>query len=100
LSRRKYDIVLSELAQDDLSDILQHTFETWGARQMDIYAAKLERGMRLLEDHPLLGKVRDDWFPGCHCHQVEQHVVLYEIVEHEIRIARLFHKRMDPKLHL
>jgi toxin ParE1/3/4 len=89
------EIVLSELAQQDLGDILQYTLETWGETQMDVYAEKLERGIRLLQDSPRLGKSREDWFSGCHCYQVENHLVLYAIAEGVIRIARLFHARMD-----
>lgn len=67
---------------------------------MDVYAEKLERGMRLLQDSPHLGKSRDDWVPGCQCYQVENHLVLYTITEDAICIARLFHARMDVIRHL
>lgn len=62
---------------------------------MDIYADKLERGMRLLETQPRVGRPRDDWFEGCRCHLVEHRLVLYQVVEREIRIARIFHERVD-----
>jgi ParE toxin of type II toxin-antitoxin system, parDE len=67
---------------------------------MDIYAEKLERGMRLLETNSHLGKPREDWFPGCRCHQVERHLVLYQVVESEVQVARIFHESMDPARHM
>jgi toxin ParE1/3/4 len=95
LSRRSFNIVLSDLAQSDLTDILQYTLQTWGADQMDTYAAKLESGMRLLQEHPTLGKSREDLFEGCRIHRVEHHLVLYEIGDNEIGVARILHERMD-----
>ncbi|WP_408359452.1 type II toxin-antitoxin system RelE/ParE family toxin [Paraburkholderia sediminicola] len=95
MSRRSFDIVLSELAQHDLTDILQYTLETWGADQMDAYAAKLESGIQLLQENPTLGKTREDLFEGCRTPRVEHHLVLYEIGDSEIRVARILHARMD-----
>lgn len=48
---------------------------------MEIYAAKLERGLRRLVNNPRLGKPRNDWYPGCRCYMIEHHLVLYEIME-------------------
>lgn len=100
MSRTKHVIVLSELAEQDLADILQYTLGKWGEAQMDIYAAKLDKGIRLLESQPRLGKPRKDWYPGCRCYQVEQHLVLYAVAEQEILVARLFHERVDVIRHL
>ena len=97
---KKYLIVLSELAELDLTDILQYTLEKWGEVQMDNYAAKLEHGLRMLETQPHLGKPRDDWYQGCRCYSVERHSVLYELVAQEIRIARIFNQRFDLPRHL
>lgn len=55
--------------------------------------------LQSLQDNPNLGKPRNDWFPGCRCYQIEQHLVLYEVVEDAIGIARIFHRRMDPASH-
>jgi toxin ParE1/3/4 len=99
LSGPERRIVLSEQASRDIADILQYTLETWGERQMDVYAARLEKGFRLLGARPLLGKPRRDLYPGCRCYRIEQHLVLYEVDEEEIRVARFLHKRMDVKLH-
>jgi plasmid stabilization system protein ParE len=41
LSRLK--IVLSREADQDLKDILQYTLATWGAAQMDVYAAAIDK---------------------------------------------------------
>ena len=93
-----YPVVLSELAALDLADILQYTLEQWGERQMNVYSAKLERGLHQLARTPRIGKARDDRYPGCRCYAVEHHLVLYEIVERAVRIARFFHEREDVSL--
>jgi toxin ParE1/3/4 len=100
LSRAEFTVVLSELAALDLADILQYTFEQWGERQMDLYAAKLNRGLRQLAVNPHLGKPREDWYPGCRCFPLEHHLVVYAVVEHEIRVARFFHERVDVPRHV
>jgi toxin ParE1/3/4 len=100
LSNPKSVVTLSALAGEDLDDILQYTLEMWGESQMDTYAARLQSGLQSLQDNPGLGRQRDDWFPGCRCYQIEQHLVLYEVAEDAIGVARIFHRRMDPAGHL
>ncbi|MFZ6760536.1 type II toxin-antitoxin system RelE/ParE family toxin [Undibacterium sp. Ji50W] len=90
-----FEVVLSDLAQQDLSDILQYTLQTWGENKMDAYADKLEQGIHLLANHPAIGRIRDDLFDGCRLHLIGSHLVFYEIGEHEIRIARILHERVD-----
>ena len=53
---------------------------------MNNYAAKLERGLRMLETQPHLGKSRDEWYQGCRCYSVERHFVLYELVAQEFAL--------------
>lgn len=67
---------------------------------MDAYAARLQSGFKLLQENQNWGKARDDWFPGCRCYRIEQHLVLYEMAEGALRVARIFHQRMDPASHL
>jgi toxin ParE1/3/4 len=100
LSRPKRAVVLSALAELDFADILQYTLENWGVAQMERYAEILEQGMTLLTTNPLLGKRREDWFPGCRCHQIKHHLVLYEVVDGQVHVARLFHERMDAARNL
>lgn len=96
MSNRKRVLELSALAAQDLEDILQYTLETWGPTQMDTYATRLQSGMQSLQDNPCLCKARDDWFPGCRCYRIEHYLALYEMTDDAIRVARIFHQRMDP----
>ena len=50
MSSHKSIIELSELASQDPEEILQYTLETWGAAQMDAYAARLQSGFMLLQE--------------------------------------------------
>lgn len=95
MSRRKLPIVLSDLAQEDFADILQYTLEIWSEKQMDAYASKLEKGMRLLETNAALGIARDDLFEGCRVLPVEHHLVLYVAGDGVIAVARILHERMN-----
>jgi toxin ParE1/3/4 len=98
LSRLK--IVLSREADQDLKDILQYTLATWGAAQMDVYAAAIDKGLKLLVDNPRLGRARNDLFPGCRSFQVEQHTIFYRVDALVLRIGRILHQRMNTKRHV
>ena len=99
MSLRSLKLTVSAEAESDLADILQYTLDEWGARKMNAYAARLNEGLRLIALQPLLGKAREDLFPGCRCHQIEEHMVWYEVAGDDLRIARFLHKRMNVRLH-
>lgn len=93
-------ISLSEEAEGDLDDILQYTLETWGPRQVGLYARRLEKGLEALAGQPRIGKGRNDLYPGCRCHQIEEHIVYYSADEDVVSVARILHKRMHVRLYL
>ena len=100
MSRRKLNVFLSLAANEDLQDILQYTFGTWGAAQMDVYAAAIDHGLQNLSRYPRLGLKRDDLFRGCRSFQIEHHIVYYRSDKTTLYVARILHERMDEKQHL
>ena len=56
---------------------------------MNIYAVKLDAGHAAIAGQPKIGTTRDDLFPGCRCHQIEEHVVFYEADDREVVVAEM-----------
>ena len=55
-----YVLDLSREAEDDLRDILQHTCEKWGAKQVPIYKAILDKALSSIVVNPNIGHKRSD----------------------------------------
>jgi toxin ParE1/3/4 len=70
----KPTVRLTARAEQDSHDILLYTRRTWGERQRSTYRAAIQRALRRLEDHPQLGRPRDDLFVGRRILSVDQHV--------------------------
>ena len=95
-ARRRRRLALSDDAAFDIEDVLLHTQERWGAEQRRRYRVRLFQAMRSLLDHPELGRLRDELFPGCRGLVVEQHVVYYRVDDDAIAIGRILHSSRDP----
>jgi len=97
-------LVFAEEAIANILEIGRYTEETWGAKQRDIYLAKIFKGCESIRKSPGKGKLRRELDEGFRSLRVEKHVVFYYIVKlrkkQEIRVAGILHERMDPSLHL
>ncbi|HEY7035648.1 MAG TPA: type II toxin-antitoxin system RelE/ParE family toxin [Thermomicrobiales bacterium] len=87
---------LSPEARADDRDIRRYTTQRRGARQRDLYYARLNQGMHALLDYPERGRSRDDLYAGCRGLPVEQHVVFYYLTDGEVVIDRVLHGSQDP----
>ncbi|MGH7456491.1 MAG: type II toxin-antitoxin system RelE/ParE family toxin, partial [bacterium] len=56
-------VKLSRDARTDLRNIDNYTYQMWGRAQADKYVEMIEKGCRLLANHPTLGKPQDEFFP-------------------------------------
>jgi toxin ParE1/3/4 len=74
---------------------LQHSLEEFGESQQARYAAALARGLALIQDHPAIGRERNDLRPGGRSLQIEQHVIVYDIRGMTVRVLRIVHHRRD-----
>ena len=93
-------IVKRPLAREDLIGIWRYTYEEWGEQQADRYLDELEAGIAKLQNHPRLGRARDEIRQGYRSLAINQHVVFYTVEGDVIRIIRVLHARMDPESHL
>jgi toxin ParE1/3/4 len=90
-------VILSLEAQDDITNILLYTLQTWGAEQQDAYAALLDRGLLFIMENPDIGRSRSELYPGCRSYRIREHIVYYAVQGEDINIARVLHGRIDTK---
>lgn len=90
---------LSELAQLDLFDIADYTFETWGEEQTYRYIGDLEACLKRLAHSPGLGRPCEDIRSGYRRLEHQKHVIFYRVDGEGVFIIRILHQRMLPRLH-
>lgn len=95
MSSPEYALIFSPQAQSDYEAILADSLRRWGEEQAAAYEEVLLRALSHLQDRPLLGRARDDLRPGVRTFPAGQHLIVYEVGDLAIRVARLLHQRMD-----
>jgi len=90
----------AEKAERDLEDIIDYTFQQWGAAHTHTYIDGLETHGQLLADNPDLGIKRETVFKGLLSFPYVSHILYYTKQPHGITIVRVLHQNMDPTKHL
>jgi toxin ParE1/3/4 len=88
------------LAESDLLEIWQYTFEQWDDDQADKYLDELDKGIALLEENANLGAKRDYVRDGYRVLFINRHAVYYIVTASTVHIVRILHSQMDPERHL
>lgn len=94
---RKYDLVVSPEADDDLLSIWRRGADEWSPEQADWHLYEIAEACERLLDDPLLGRARDELIPGIRSISVRPHVVFYWVSHKDsaIEIVRVLHQRED-----
>lgn len=95
MSNRKYTLRLSAEAYDDLMDIQNYTYVTFGEKQWEKYNHNLKKGLTHIRDYPMSGIKRPDLPDGYLTWPVSEHVLIYRIEEKTVYLVRVLHARMD-----
>lgn len=95
MSNRKYTLRLSSEAYDDLTDIQNYTFSTYGEKQWERYGRDLKKGLTHIRDYPMSGINRADLPDGYLAWPVSEHVLISRIEERTVYLVRVLHARMD-----
>jgi toxin ParE1/3/4 len=92
-----YSIIISFEADQDLFDILDYTEETFGESQRLVYFSQFKTAFERLAKMPSIGHSRSDIPLDTLALSVEQHTVIYEVIEHDklVQILRILHSKMD-----
>jgi toxin ParE1/3/4 len=97
MSAPKRPLDLSRRARNDIRNILLQSLLQWGEEQESRYAAALGRALDTIGDNPNIGRARDDLRPGLRTFSFEQHIIVYEVRDTVIWVARILHHRMDVR---
>ena len=96
MSRKIY--ILSEIADKDLEDIFDYTFDEFGYDQAEKYLLEIEEIFQNLIANPQIGKKRDEIKQGLYSFPKDNHIIFYRILDNHIRIVRVLHGSRDiPK---
>jgi toxin ParE1/3/4 len=90
---------IQALAEVDLVNIWQYTFEKWDGAQADKYLDELDGRMRSLAYNPNKGTKRENVRSGYRVLLVGSHAIYYTSTETAVHIIRVLHGRMDPDSH-
>lgn len=82
----------TEQAERDLAEIWDWISQ-WDESAADRTLAALERKTRLLEHHPMIGRVRKDIAEGARSTVCEPYLILYRILSDRVEIVRYVHMR-------
>jgi toxin ParE1/3/4 len=85
----------TQAANVDLLNIINFTFETWGADQADTYIDGLEKLAQTLSEAPNLGKARADLAKGLRSFSYQSHVLYFIEATHGITVVRVLHENMN-----
>lgn len=89
------NLVLTQKAIKDLSDIWQYTYETWSIEQADTYYNMIKQQCQKIANGKEKGKNYHTIQKGLLGHRVGKHIIFYHVVANDIEIIRILHERMD-----
>lgn len=90
----------SHLADEDIINIYQYTYQNFGPLQAETYHENLHNTFCFLAENPLVAPEQIEFVPPVRIHHYKKHLIVYLIQEDGIFIVRVLHERMDVKLQL
>jgi toxin ParE1/3/4 len=94
---KAFDLIISQIAEEELESIVNYTTLTFGENQASIYLSQLFESFHDLQKQPELGHSRTDIPKDYLCYNVGQHCVIYLVSKKKkrIEITRILHARMN-----
>jgi toxin ParE1/3/4 len=92
-------VILSELAEYDISQIFDYYFENAGVKVARQERSKIVNRIKILKDFPLIGrKEENEKVIDSDCRYLVQgnYKILYEVEENRIVILTIFNTIQDP----
>jgi toxin ParE1/3/4 len=88
-------IIWSPEARADLSEIWDYYAGRAGRHLADKIVREISDASRLVEDHPLAGRARDEVRPGLRSITARPYVIFYRMRDDLSEIVRILHGRRD-----
>jgi len=93
-------LILSPQAEEDFTDILQYTLDTWGEAQTYAYRAILDKALLAIQQYPQIGPVRSELSAEHRFFPAGRHIIIYRVRDNAIYVSRILHERMDITRHI
>ena len=90
-----YKLVISEAAEYDLLSIYDYTFEYFGETKWIEYNSEIQNNIEKIINNPSIGHSRKDIPENCLAWPVNNHFIIYRVVENYIQIARILHQKLN-----
>jgi len=94
------DLLLTPKAEQDLSEIYEYTFETWGISQADKYQDELYQAMQAILINSHIGKTYPYSERQYRILQINRHLIFYRIEKNKCIVVTVLHDRVNIKTHL
>lgn len=88
-------VIWSPEARADLSEIWGYYAKVGGRNRADNIVRAISDASRLIEDHPLAGRTRDEIRPGLRSIAAHPHVIFYRLRGDVAEIVRILHGKRD-----
>ncbi len=85
----------SVAADNDLIEIYQYTFETYGKAKAESYFAELIDAMVIISESPYIYRERTEFVSPVRIARAGQHLVVYSIEENFVLVLRVLHSSME-----
>ncbi|MCP4271605.1 MAG: type II toxin-antitoxin system RelE/ParE family toxin [Gammaproteobacteria bacterium] len=95
-----YKVNIRPEAKQDIKNIWQYTFKTWGEKQADIYTTELGVAINSLVDNPEIGFTIDHIKDGYRLYRFRHHFVIYTLSPVEIDVTRVLGENMYIENHI
>jgi toxin ParE1/3/4 len=95
MAGRRLPIVWSPEAEADLADIWNYYRDVAGARVAEARVRAIAEACRILEEHPLAGRAREEVRPGLRSVLASPHVIFYRVKGDITQIIRILDGRRD-----
>jgi len=89
MSPPNYPLFLSPQAEDDFTDILQYTLETWGETQTFAYRSLLDKALWTIQQYPQIGYSHSDLSIEHRVFLAGHHLIIYKASDTAIYISRI-----------
>lgn len=86
---------LTKIAENDLLQIKYYSEEVWGQEIAKKYLTQIHDKCIEICNFPNIGVSRPEIFRNIKSVIVNNHIILYYLVQNEISILRVLHKNMD-----
>jgi toxin ParE1/3/4 len=95
MAGRRRPIAWSPEAEADLADIWNYYLEVAGHKVADTIVRSIGEACRMLEEHPLAGRPRDEIRPGLRSALASPYVIFYRVNDGAAQLIRILDGRRD-----